>query len=90
MIESNEYRSALRAVSQVSGADGGVSRPKLTIEELEGVITPELCPFLNEFIEDIACDESRRRRKVADVRMESLGGSFPNYSNSDSRPNWKV
>jgi hypothetical protein len=46
MIESNEYRSALRAVSQVSGADGGVSRPKLTIEELEGVITPEVCPFL--------------------------------------------
>jgi hypothetical protein len=47
MVESNEYRSALRAVSQVSGADGGVSRPKLTIEELEGVITPEVCLFLS-------------------------------------------
>ena len=70
MIEPNEYRSALRAVSQVSGADGGVSKPKLTIEELEGVITPEVCPFLTVFIEDIACDESNRRRKVADIRME--------------------
>jgi len=36
----------LRAVSQSSGADGGVSKPRLTIEELEGVITPEVRPFL--------------------------------------------
>jgi hypothetical protein len=50
MVESPEYRSALRAVSQVSGADGGVSRPKVTIEELEGVITPEVCPSLNLLI----------------------------------------
>lgn len=42
MIESPEYRSALRAVSQISGADGGISKPRLTIEELEGVITPEV------------------------------------------------
>jgi len=40
--ESPEYRSSLRAVSQLSGADGGVSKPKLTIRELEGVITPEV------------------------------------------------
>jgi hypothetical protein len=42
MIESPEYRSSLRAVSQLSGADGGVSKSKLTIGELEGVITPEV------------------------------------------------
>jgi hypothetical protein len=42
----------LRAVSQVSGADGGVSRPKLTIEELEGVITPEVCPLLAVLVDD--------------------------------------
>jgi hypothetical protein len=52
MVESNEYRSALRAVSQVSGADGGVSRPKLTIEELERVITPEVCPLLVVLVDD--------------------------------------
>jgi hypothetical protein len=81
----------LRAVSQVSGADGGVSRPKLTIEELEGVITPEVCPFPAVFVEKIQKDRRRRkRRKMADIRMVLLGGSFPNSSNSDSRPNWKV
>ena len=42
MVESPEYRSALRAVSQIVGSDGGVSKPKLTIQELEGVITPEV------------------------------------------------
>jgi hypothetical protein len=75
MVESNEYRSALRAVSQVSGADGGVSRPKLTIEELEGVITPEVCPLFM----DSSKISHAMRRKVADIRMESLGESFPNY-----------
>jgi len=50
MAESNEYRSALRAVSQVSGADGGVSKPKLTIDELEGVITPEVRPSSPAFL----------------------------------------
>jgi hypothetical protein len=60
IVESPEYRSALRAVSQISGADGGVSRPKLTIEELEGVITREVCPFLIDIVDD---DEEEDREE---------------------------
>jgi hypothetical protein len=66
MLESNEYRSALRAVSQVSGADGGVSRPKLTIEELEGVITPEVCPLSIIFVEGVAGEEHKLGNKDGD------------------------
>jgi hypothetical protein len=45
MEELPEYRSALRAVSQLSGADGGISKPTLTIGELEQVISPEVSPL---------------------------------------------
>jgi hypothetical protein len=42
MIEYPEYRASLRAVSQLSGADGGVSKPSLTVGELEGALSPEV------------------------------------------------
>ena len=57
MVESPEYRSALRAVSQIVGSDGGVSKPKLTIQELEGVITPEVGPYDGDCVQ--------RRRSVS-------------------------
>lgn len=41
-LEYPEYRASLRAVSQLSGADGGVSKPSLTIGELEGALSPEV------------------------------------------------
>lgn len=44
MVEYPEYRASLRAVSQLSGADGGVSKPSLTVGELEGALSPEVCP----------------------------------------------
>lgn len=71
MIESPEYRSALRAVSQVSGADGGVSKPKLTIEELEGVITPEVCPLFSGLPHEGKGEEPQQeKKKTADIRTE--------------------
>jgi hypothetical protein len=73
IVESPEYRSALRAVSQVSGADGGVSRPKLTIEELEGVITPEVCLFLIDIVDDDEEDDEEEDEEEDEDEEEEEG-----------------
>lgn len=88
-IESPEYRSALRAVSQISGADGGVSKPKLTIEELESVITPEVSSLFSGVPHEGKGGEPQQEKgkRWADIRTESPGESFPNSSNSDFQPN---
>jgi len=40
--DSIEYKNGMRALSQVAGPDGGISRPVLSIRDIEAVLSDEV------------------------------------------------
>ena len=37
-----EYKNGLRSISLLAGADGGISKPTMTVREIEKILSPEV------------------------------------------------